>query len=111
MRAAGQATSLDELVAYNGSIELSEYWWPTELKKIKDGPAPAVKESCSAFIATGSMTRDGNVVLGHNTMMDYASPFPNVIEDIVPTRAIAFCGRRSRAGFTAAWISSSPTPG
>ena len=86
MRAAGQATCLDELVAYNGIIELSDYWWPTELKKIKDGPARAVKESCSAFIATGSMTRDGNVVLGHNTMMDYSSPFPNVIEDIVPTR-------------------------
>jgi len=86
MRAAGQTTTLDEMVAYNGIIELSEYWWPTELKKIKEGPAPAVKESCSAFIATGSMTRDGNIVLGHNTMMDYPSPFPNVIADIVPAK-------------------------
>ena len=86
MRAAGQAATLDELVAYNGIIELSEYWWPTELKKLKDGPAPAVKESCSAFIATGRMTRDGGVVLGHNTMMDYASPFPNVIADIAPAK-------------------------
>ncbi len=86
MRAAGQPTTRDELIAYNGIIELSEYWWPTELKKLKDGPAPAVRESCSAFIATGSMTRDGNVVLGHNTMMDYSSPFPNVIEDILPAK-------------------------
>jgi hypothetical protein len=86
MRAAGHPTTLEEMIAYNGFIELSGYWWPLELKKFKDGPAPPVKESCSAFIATGSMTRDGNVVLGHNTMMDYSSPFPNVIEDIVPAK-------------------------
>jgi hypothetical protein len=86
MRAAGHPTTRDELIAYNGIIELSGYWWPTELKKIKDGPTPAVRESCSSFIATGKMTRDGNVVLGHNTMMDYNDVLPNVIEDIVPTR-------------------------
>jgi hypothetical protein len=54
------------------------------LKKIKDGPAPAVRQSCSSFIATGKMTRDGNVVLGHNTMMSYNDALPNVVEDIVP---------------------------
>ena len=86
MKAAGHPTTREELIAYNGSIELSEYWWPGELKKIKDEPPPPVKESCSAFIATGSMTRDGNVVLGHNTMMDYWDPFPNVIEDIAPAK-------------------------
>ncbi len=30
------------------------------------------------------MTRDGNVVLGHNTMMDYEGALPNVVADIVP---------------------------
>jgi hypothetical protein len=84
MTAAGHPASRDDLIAYNGIIELSGYWWPTELKKIKDGPAPAVRESCSSFIATGNMTADGNVVLGHNTMMDYNDVFPNVIEDIAP---------------------------
>ena len=85
MQAAGVATTREELIAYNGSIELTGYWWPTELKKIKEGPSPAVHESCSAFIATGSMTCDGNVVLGHNTMMEYQDVFPNVIQDILPT--------------------------
>jgi hypothetical protein len=84
MTAAGHPATRDDLVAYNGIIELSGYWWPTELKKIKDGPTPAVRESCSSFIATGKMTTDGNVVLGHNTMMDYNDVFPNIIEDIVP---------------------------
>jgi hypothetical protein len=85
LTAAGHPATRDELIAYNGIIELTSYWWPTELKKIKDGPGPAVRDSCSSFIATGSMTRDGNVVLGHNTMMDYNDVFPNVIEDIVPS--------------------------
>src|SRR5579872_2133149 len=84
MTAAGHRATRDEIITYNGIIELSSYWWPTELKKMKDGPGPAVRESCSSFIATGSMTRDGNVVLGHNTMMDYNDVFPNVVEDIVP---------------------------
>src|SRR5205807_2117322 len=45
---------------------------------------PPERQSCSSFIATGSWTRDGNVVLGHNTMQSYADLLPNVIEDIVP---------------------------
>ncbi len=84
MRAAGRETSRQEMIAYNGYIELCWYWWPTELKKIKDAPAPPVPEGCSAFIATGKMTRDGNVVLGHNTMMEYQDVFPNVVVDIAP---------------------------
>jgi hypothetical protein len=86
MSAAGHPATRDELIAYNGIIELTSYWWPTELKKIKDGSGPAVRDSCSSFIATGSMTRDGNIVLGHNTMMDYNDVFPNVIEDILPAK-------------------------
>jgi hypothetical protein len=84
MTAAGHPATRDEIIAYNGIIELTSYWWPTELKKIKDGPGPSVRESCSSFIATGSMTKDGNVVLGHNTMMDYNDVFPDIIEDILP---------------------------
>src|SRR5262249_18604902 len=87
MHAAGQVMTLDDVIAYNGFIELLGYWWPTELKRIKEGaPTPAVRESCSSFIATGSLSRDGNIVLGHNTMMQYHDIFPNVVADIVPTK-------------------------
>ena len=86
MAAAGHPTTRADLIAYNGIIELSDYWWPTELKKLKESATPNVRQSCSSFIATGSMTRDGNVVLGHNTMMDYEDELPNVIEDIVPAQ-------------------------
>jgi hypothetical protein len=34
-RAAGVKVTRNEIIACNGIIELSGYWWPTELKKIK----------------------------------------------------------------------------
>ncbi len=85
MQAAGQATSRAELIAYNGWFELSGYWWPGEFKKLKEGPVtPMVRQSCSAFIATGRMTRDGGVVLAHNSMSAYQEALPNVILDLAP---------------------------
>ena len=100
--AAGVPVSRDELIAYNGIMELSDYWWPSELKKIKDAPVPAAgRQSCSSFIATGSWTSDGNLVLGHNTMMSYSDVFPNVIQDILPAR-----GHRIFWQTTPGWIHS-----
>ena len=87
LQAAGTMVSREELIAYNGLIELRFYWWPLESRKMKDNPAasePAPRQSCSSFIATGSSTADGNVVLGHNTMEDYCDILPMVIQDIVP---------------------------
>ena len=85
--AAGVKISRDELIAYNGILELSDYWWPQELKKIKDEPAPKeVRESCSSFVATGSWTKDGNIVLGHNTMQSYVDVLPCVVADIAPSQ-------------------------
>jgi hypothetical protein len=89
LRAADHFVTREDLIAYNGWIELSGYWWPAELKRMKDNPSEnlvAVRESCSSFIATGSMTSDGNVVLGHNTMQGYQDVLPRVIEDIAPSR-------------------------
>jgi Phospholipase B len=86
MKAAGELSSRDEIVAYNASTEFMDYWWPT----VKDSMSPnsfvPKKESCSSFIATGSMTEDGNIVLGHNTMSSFYYPICNVIMDILPEK-------------------------
>jgi hypothetical protein len=101
-RAAGVEVSRDELIAYNGIAELQDYWWPIELRKIKDAPVNGPgRQSCSSFVATGSWTRDGNVVLGHNTMQGYADPLPLVVEDIAPLK-----GHRILWQTTAGWIHS-----
>ena len=103
LQAAGVTTTFDDLVAYNAFMELEWYWWP-EVKKKLDGSATAVtppKQSCSSFIATGSMTRDGGVVLGHNTMCDYVEANSNVIIDLVPAK-----GHRILMQTTPGWIHS-----
>ena len=86
LQAAGVTTTRDELVAYNGWMDLDWYWWPEEKKKIKSNSPNPPKQSCSSFIATGKMTADGNVVLGHNTMDTYNEADFNVVIDIVPEK-------------------------
>ena len=86
LHAAGVKASYDDLVTYNAEIELESYWWP--LVRDKLGGMDFVKEpreSCSSFIATGQMTRDGGVVLGHNTMSDFLEAIFNVVIDIQPS--------------------------
>ena len=101
LKAAGVESSRRELIVFNAWYELDWYWWPKELKKIKDGPAPAVKQSCSSFIATGRATADGGVVLGHNSMVDYPEAYFNVVMDLQPKS-----GHRILMQTAAGWLHS-----
>ncbi len=87
MNAAGVPMTYDEIVTYNAQMELWGYAggrWPP--KSFTDGidVVKTPKESCSSFIATGQMTKDGGIVLGHNTMGDYVEALANVVIDIQP---------------------------
>ncbi len=86
MKAAGVQTTRDEIVALNGYMELIWYWWPTVKDSFNTNSPPPKKDACSSFIATGSMTADGKIVLGHNSMVGYEDPFCNIILDIVPEK-------------------------
>jgi hypothetical protein len=86
MKAAGEDVTRDEIVAYNGSTEFTEYWWPMVKDTISPNSPNHKKESCSSFIATGSMTADGKIVLGHNTMSSFYYPLCNVVLDILPEK-------------------------
>jgi hypothetical protein len=79
--------SLD-LTAYNALEELAYYYVPTLDNLTAQGSgnnkAPG---NCSAFIATGSYTRDGKIVMGHNNWASYImGQHWNVIADIVPEK-------------------------
>ena len=103
MQAAGVTTTLDDIIAFNASIETTGYWWPEVAKKL-DGGATVVtapKEACSSFIATGGMTKDGGVVLAHNMMWDYTEAYFNVIIDLVPAK-----GHRILMQTVPGWIHS-----
>lgn len=77
-----------DITALNAMEELAYYYVPMEDDKIKkgsgDNKAPG---NCSAFIATGSYTSDGKIVIGHNNWTSYITgQHWNVIADIVPEK-------------------------
>lgn len=77
--------SLD-VTAYNALEELAFYYVPEVMNAVKahsgDNKAPG---NCSAFIATGSYTKDGKIVMAHNNWTEYIwGQHWNVIADIVP---------------------------
>jgi len=75
-----------DIAALNGWMELAWYYVPV-LEAEEKGTAVESKAppSCSAFIATGSYTTDGKIVIAHNLWMDYLTGERwNVILDIVP---------------------------
>jgi hypothetical protein len=79
--------SLD-ITALNAMEELAYYYVPQLMDKEKagsgDNKAPG---NCSAFIATGSYTKDGKIVIGHNNWTSYITgQHWNVIADIVPAK-------------------------
>lgn len=76
-----------DIVALNGSIELPQYYVPWLNKREKAGDAPAIlpEGHCSAFIATGSYTKGGKIVIAHNNWSSYAEGARwTVIFDIQP---------------------------
>jgi hypothetical protein len=75
-----------DLVAFNASQELDSYYtdWYDKEHHTK-GPAKPAPEHCSAFVATGSYTRDGKLVIAHNNWTEYKEGSRwNVIFDIQP---------------------------
>src|SRR5882724_965586 len=88
LKAKGKKYDVYDLVVLNGNIELAQYYVPYLAEKIKPGSANnKAPGNCSGFIATGSYTADGKIVIGHNNWTDYiVGERWNVIADIVPEK-------------------------
>jgi hypothetical protein len=81
---AGIRTSFEEILTWNGYMELVNYWWPRFQKKLEDGTSE--KQHCSAFIATGAATRTHGIVMGHNSWDQFViGQHMNLILDILPS--------------------------
>src|SRR5271168_5168266 len=84
---------LDDIVAMNAFEELPDYYvpWLNAQTKGANAPANAPKDSgpghCSAFVATGSWTKDHQIVMAHNNWTNYANGerWKNIF-DIVPDK-------------------------
>lgn len=79
-----------DLVAYNAYLELSPYYVNhyNKVNKISQViPPRSAPEHCSAFVATGSYTKDGKPVIAHNAWTDYAVGARwNIIFDVQPAK-------------------------
>jgi len=88
LAAKGSKLDLTDLVAMNAFMEFTYYYDDMRRKDVKGSAAPAAHppEHCSAFVATGSYTKDGRIVIGHNNWTDYLTASRwDAIFDIVPT--------------------------
>ena len=104
LTAAGLATTLDEIILWNVYDEITGNWYPNHVGEVVsrvlelgddqvpgggDGSVNAQKfrggAGCSAFVATGSATSNGEIVIGHTTFDDFwNAPHENFIIDIKP---------------------------
>lgn len=90
--AAGVRLDLWDVVALNAMEEWSYYVKQYDKEHgIKPVASVVAGEHCSAFVATGSYTRDGRVVIAHNNWTDYLDGERwTIIFDIVPAKGLHF---------------------
>jgi hypothetical protein len=84
----GMKVDLWDVVALNAAEEWSYYVKEYDrVHGIKSTASLAVPEHCSAFVATGSYTKDGKVVIAHNNWTNYLDGERwTIIFDIVPAK-------------------------
>lgn len=81
LAAKGSKLDVWDVVVMNASIELGSYYnnWYDKQKTTTNA------DRCSAFVATGSYTKDGKIVIAHNNWTNYMDGARwNIIFDIVP---------------------------
>jgi hypothetical protein len=89
---AARGVNLDlwDIVAMNGQIELTEYyvpWLDKDERAANAASDPKAPGNCSAFIATGSYTKNGKIVIAHSNWSSYAEGARWVIVfDIQPSQ-------------------------
>lgn len=89
LKSRGVGLDSTDIVFLNAWNELVPYYvnWHDRGRKAKGGPKLTAPEHCSAFVATGSYTRDGRPVMGHNAWTGYMEGQRwNIVFDIQPAR-------------------------
>ena len=108
--AGGTPTTLDEIIAWNNSISLLEYWFPnmgesvTENKHTR-GEGGGSADRCSGFIACGEYTEGGTIVMAHNSFCPFLDgQYYNVMLDIKPSEYNGSQGERMLLQTNPCWI-------
>jgi hypothetical protein len=85
----GSDLDVYDIVALNSFEEVPDYYvaWLNKQEKTKNAPNLKSPGNCSAFVATGSWTKDGQIVIAHNNWTNYMNGERwRIIFDIHPTR-------------------------
>ena len=93
LKAQGSKVDLWDVVAINGDEELTGYYlpWVNAREKRPNPKAAVAPGKCSAFIATGSATKDGKIVIAHSNWSTYAEGERWAVAfDIVPAKGFHF---------------------
>jgi len=90
LSARGMKLELWDVVAMNAWLEMNPYyvkWYEKQHPAVSQNRVIAPGERCSAFVATGSYTKDGRVMIGHNAWTGYLDGERwNIILDLVPVQ-------------------------
>ena len=87
LRANKTKLDLDDVVALNAFQELDDYYvpWLDARTRSANTPRPETPGHCSAFVATGSWTKDHQIVMAHSNWTSYmAGERWRIVFDIVP---------------------------
>jgi hypothetical protein len=73
LHAKGVDADLDDIVALNAFMEVTGYYvpWLNSHAHARNAPHLTSPGNCSAFVATGSYTKGGGIVIAHNNWTDY----------------------------------------
>ena len=106
INSAGGKTDIDEILAWNNYFTLLDSWYGTYdedgSKKVinKSEGGGGSSDKCSAFIATGSYTKNGKIVVAHNSFSNFIDgQYANYVLDTTPET-----GHRILMQTCAAWI-------
>lgn len=73
---------IEDLIAWNAYMTLYSYFVDGGSEKI---------DKCSAFIATGSSTKNGEIIMAHNTHCSFVDgQFFNIILRVIPDKNVSF---------------------
>jgi len=89
LKAKGSKLDLWDVVALNAFEEVPDYYvpWLDKKQAALNPPRLLPPGNCSAFVATGSYTKDGKIVIAHNNWTSYLHGERWVVMfDIVPQR-------------------------
>ena len=94
--AGGTPVDVNEIIAWNNYYTLTGSWFPNsrdrgDSQEIVIVDKAGASDKCSAFIAVGDYTKDGKIVVAHNSFNNFIEgQFQNYILDLHPTKGHRF---------------------